>query len=104
MSTMVLKRSRNQRSYFVILLIFSGEKPFEFRNHIGRNWGAGSRLYIYESKAYNGAGMVVGDATIDEIVSIPADEIEGIGLFAHQRLVFSQKIFHNIRLIFSKPG
>lgn len=56
-------------------MIFSGEKPFEFRNHIGRNWGAGSRLYIYESKAYNGAGMVVGDATIDEIVSIPAGAV-----------------------------
>ena len=56
-------------------MIFSREKPFEFRNHIGRNWGAGSRLYIYESKAYNGAGMVVGDATIDEIVSIPAGAV-----------------------------
>lgn len=56
-------------------MIFSGEKPFEFRNHTGRNWGPGSKLYVYESKANSGTGMVVGDATINEIISIPAGAI-----------------------------
>lgn len=56
-------------------MILSGEKPFEFRNRLGRFWGVGSKIYIYESKAQGGAGMVVGEAVIDGIVPVPANSV-----------------------------
>ena len=56
-------------------MILSGEKPFEFRNRLGRFWGVGSRIYIYESKAQGGAGMVVGEAVIAGIVPVPANSV-----------------------------
>jgi len=48
-------------------MIFSGQKPFEFRNHLGREWGPGTKIIIYESKTNGGRGMVVGEATIEYI-------------------------------------
>lgn len=48
-------------------MIFSGQKPFEFRNHLGREWGPGTEVIIYESKTNGGRGMVVGEAAIERI-------------------------------------
>lgn len=56
-------------------MILSGEKPFEFRNRLGKFWGVGSKIYIYESKAQGGAGMVVGDAVIDGIIPVPTNSV-----------------------------
>jgi len=56
-------------------MIFSGRKPFEFRNHIGIHWAPGTKIFIYESKRCGGAGQVVGEAVIDEIIPIPQGSV-----------------------------
>ena len=50
-------------------LIFSGKKPFEFRN-TRMKLSHGDRAYVYETKN-GGCGMVVGHFTIDNMDSIP---------------------------------
>lgn len=51
-------------------MILSGEKPFEFRGRPWKKIEVGDKFYLYESKKHGGAGMVVGEATIEKIIPI----------------------------------
>lgn len=56
-------------------LVFSGGKPFEFRNKIGTHWGIGSQVFFYETKRNGGAGLVMGRAQIGDMQAIPQNAV-----------------------------
>lgn len=49
-------------------MILAGKKPFEFRVQPWVNAAIGSKLYLYETKRCGGAGMVMGEVTIEKII------------------------------------
>ena len=52
--------------------ILSGDKPYEFRGEKASHLNVGDTIFIYESKNNNGCGMIVGEVTIEEIVTVTA--------------------------------
>lgn len=49
-------------------MILNGKKPFEFRTNLGKHVNIGDTVYIYEAKAYQGKGAVVGEFKIKDII------------------------------------
>lgn len=51
--------------------IFSGEKPLEFRNNLPKALSPGDKVFVYETYAFDGSKMVIGEFTIKNIFKIP---------------------------------
>ena len=51
-------------------MILDGKKPIEFRTKLPKNFKAGDKIYIYETAKYGGARAIVGECTVDYIISV----------------------------------
>ena len=51
-------------------MILSGEKTLEFRTRLPKDFHIGEKIYFYETSRQNGRKMVVGEATVKDIISV----------------------------------
>lgn len=51
-------------------MILSGEKPLEFRTKLPKDMKPGTKILLYETRKHNGAGAVVGECTVKDIIPI----------------------------------
>lgn len=51
-------------------MILSGEKPLEFRTKLPKDLKIGTTILLYETRKHNGAGAVVGECTVKDIIPI----------------------------------
>ena len=51
-------------------MILSGEKTLEFRTRLPKDCHIGEKIYFYETSRQNGRKMVVGEATVKDIISV----------------------------------
>lgn len=51
-------------------MILSGKKPLEFRTKLPKDMHPGTKIYLYETKKHGGAGTVVGECTVQDIISV----------------------------------
>lgn len=56
-------------------LIFNGTKPLEFRTRIPSDLEPDDTIFIYESKFKGGAGKVIGEAKLKQILEIPKERL-----------------------------
>ena len=50
--------------------IFDGSKPFEFRTKLPNNFAIGDKVFVYETRANNGRGLVIGYFTVKNIIKL----------------------------------
>ena len=51
-------------------MILRGEKTLEFRTRLPKDFHIGEKIYFYETSRQNGRKMVVGEATVKDIISV----------------------------------
>ena len=51
-------------------MILRGEKTLEFRTRLPKDFYIGEKIYFYETSRQNGRKMVVGEATVKDIISV----------------------------------
>lgn len=51
-------------------MILRGEKTLEFRTRLPKDFHVGEKIYFYETSRQNGRKMVVGEATVKDIISV----------------------------------
>ena len=51
-------------------MILRGEKTLEFRTRHPKDFHIGEKIYFYETSRQNGRKMVVGEATVKDIISV----------------------------------
>ena len=55
-------------------MILSGNKPLEFRTRLPKELDVGSTIYLYETRKHGGAGAVVGECIVKDIISVLSPE------------------------------
>ena len=55
-------------------MILSGEKPLEFRTKLPKNLKPGTKIYLYETRKHGGAGAVVGECTVQDIIPVLSED------------------------------
>ena len=55
-------------------MILSGKKPLEFRTKLPKDLRIGTKIYLYETRKHGGAGAVVGECVIKDIIGVLGDD------------------------------
>lgn len=55
-------------------MILSGQKPLEFRTKLPKELKPGTKIYLYETRKHGGAGAVVGECTVSDIIPVLSEE------------------------------
>ena len=76
--------------------IFSGNKPFDFRNILPKNLSINDKIYFYETSKNNGCRKIVGEACVEEIISLLSPKGE-YPIFGAYNFIdcFCQKLYPN---------
>jgi predicted transcriptional regulator len=51
-------------------MILSGKKPLEFRTKLPKELKPGTKIYLYETRKHGGAGAVVGECIVQDIIPV----------------------------------
>lgn len=55
-------------------MILSGKKPLEFRTKLPKDMKPGTKIYLYETKKHGGAGCIVGECTVQDIIPVLSED------------------------------